>query len=55
MPGIVVMPSYLEASFDAIFERYGSLEKYFSEEFGLSERDLEALRDKYTEKSTTPE
>ena len=55
MPGIVVMPSYLEASFDAIFERYGSLEKYYLEEFGLSERDLEELRDKYTEKSTTPE
>ena len=55
MPGIVVMPSYLEASFDAIFERYGSLEKYFLDEFGLSQTDLEKLKDKYTEKSTTPE
>lgn len=49
MPGLVIMPKYLDASFNAIFTRYGSLENYFLEEFGMDEAALTAFRNRYTE------
>lgn len=49
MPGLVIMPKYLDASFNAIFTKYGSLEKYFLEEFGMDQEAMEAFRAKYTE------
>lgn len=49
MPGLVIMPKYLDASFNAIFTKYGSLEKYYLEEFGLDAKALQDLKDKYTE------
>lgn len=49
MPGLVIMPKYLDASFNAIFTRYGSLENYFLEEFGMDANAIQALKDKYTE------
>lgn len=49
MPGIVIMPSFLEAAFKAINEKYPSLEAYFEAEFGLDHEGLESLRAMYTE------
>ena len=50
MPGLVIMPKYLDASFNAIFTKYGSLENYFLEEFGMDEKAIQDLRDRYTVK-----
>ena len=44
------MPKYLDASFNAIFTKYGSLENYFLEEFGMDEKAIQDLRDRYTVK-----
>lgn len=49
MPGLVIMPKYLDASFNAIFTKYGSLENYFLEEFGMDQAAMEAFKAKYTE------
>lgn len=49
IPGLVVMPTYLKAAFDAILERYGSYEAYFEKEYGLDEAAIQALRERYTE------
>ena len=48
MPGLVIMPKYLDASFNAIFTRYGSLENYFLEEFGMDQEAIQKLKDRYT-------
>ena len=50
MPGLVIMPKYLDASFNAIFTKYGSLENYFLEEFGMDEKAIQDLRGRYTVK-----
>lgn len=42
-----VLPKFINASLDAIIERYGSWEEYFDSEFGLDREGLNALRDKY--------
>ncbi len=39
----------LDASIDAINERYGSFEKYLFEEYQLDTKQLQQIRDKYTE------
>lgn len=49
MPGIVVMPLFLESAFNVIFEKYGTLENYFELEFGLNEEKISQLRAMYTE------
>ena len=49
LPGIVIMPMFLEATFKVIEDRYETLENYFEKEFGLDEAGLIALRLKYTE------
>lgn len=49
VPGLVVMPCYLETSLNAILEKYGTFEKYFEAEYGLDEEKLKAFREKYTE------
>lgn len=50
IPGLVIMPKYLDASFNAIFTKYGSLENYFLEEFGMDADALDKFRARYTEK-----
>ncbi|HEY4538127.1 MAG TPA: tyrosine-protein phosphatase [Erysipelothrix sp.] len=47
--GLVIMPSYLQAAFDAIIDKYGDFETYYLQEFGLTEEKILDLRDKYTE------
>ena len=47
--GLGVLPKFANAALDAIFEKYETAEEYFKEEFGLDERRLKALRDKYLE------
>ena len=49
MPGLVIMPDYLDASFNEIFTRYGSLEAYFIAEFNVCAEDIKNFKDKYTE------
>ena len=49
MPGLVIMPTFLESAFDAIYKRYGTIEAYLDAEFGLDEDKINALRLKYTE------
>ena len=44
-----VRPNYLEASFHAIIEKYGSTEQYLQTAIGLEEQDLAKLRDLYLE------
>ena len=49
LPGIIIKPSFLEASFDAIIGTYGSFDEYFLQEFGLDEEKRAVLIDKFTE------
>ena len=49
VPGLVIMPRYLEAAFEEIIAQYGDFETYFFEEFSISKADIVALRKKYTE------
>lgn len=49
VPGLVVMPEYIETALDAILEKYGTYEKYFEEEYGMTQEILDTLRDRYTE------
>lgn len=48
LSGLVVMPQYLEASFEAIEEKYGSFDRYFEEEFGMESSDRKRLKKMYT-------
>ena len=48
LSGLVVMPQYLEASFEAIEEKYGSFDRYFEEEFGMESSDRKQLKKMYT-------
>lgn len=49
MPGIVIMPSFLQAAYESIIEKYNSMSAYFEAEFGLNESKLMELRLMYTE------
>lgn len=49
LSGLVVMPQYLEASFEAIIKRYGDFDRYFEEEYALSKEDRERLKAFYLE------
>jgi protein-tyrosine phosphatase len=40
-----VKPEYLEASFDEMQKRYGTIEKYFAEGLGIDAAGQKALRD----------
>jgi protein-tyrosine phosphatase len=42
-----VKEEYLDAAFDEMEQRYGSIEKYFSEGLGISEHDQQALKKMY--------
>jgi hypothetical protein len=42
-----VKPEYLEASFDEMQKRYGTIENYFSEGLGIDAAGQRALRDLY--------
>ncbi len=42
-----VSSTYLESALESAIERYGSMEVYFQKEFGLGEKELAVLRDKY--------
>ncbi|MCG6867951.1 MAG: tyrosine-protein phosphatase [Gammaproteobacteria bacterium] len=42
-----VKPEYLEASFDEMRQRYGTIEKYFSEGLGIDAAGQQALRDRF--------
>jgi protein-tyrosine phosphatase len=45
-----VKREYLEASFDEVQKRYGSMERYFAEGMGIDAAGQKALRDLYLEK-----
>lgn len=49
-PLLVVKEFLLDTALDAMVTKYGTLENYFLEEYGLDSVELERLRDKYTEK-----
>lgn len=49
MPGIVIMPSFLEAAHQAILKKYGTMDAYFKAEFDLSEDKVAQLKARYTE------
>jgi len=42
-----VKPEYLQASFDEMHQRYGTIEKYFSEGLGIDIAGQQALRDRF--------
>ncbi len=48
-PLFIVDKELLDAAFEAILERYGSVEEYLFSEFSLGEKELAQLREKYTE------
>ncbi len=48
-PLFIVDKQLLDAAFEAILEKYGSVEKYLLEEFSLGKKELEELRQLYTE------
>lgn len=48
-PLFIVDKAYLDAAKDAIMKKYGSFEKYLSEEYGLTDDDVFEIRAKYTE------
>ena len=45
-----VKPEYLEASFDEMNPRYGTIEKYFSEGLGIDTASQATLRDLFLRK-----
>ncbi len=49
LAGLVVMPQYLEASFSIILEKYGDFDRYFEEEFDLTQEDRGRLKFLYLE------
>lgn len=49
MPEFIVTPSYLQAAFNEMLEKYGSYEKYLEEEFALDKDSLQEFRNRYTE------
>ena len=40
-----VRPEYLQAAFDAVDEQYGSFEAYLTDSLGLTQEEIDALRD----------
>ena len=48
-PLFIVHEKLLERSYDAIQEKYGSMENYLYQEFGLTEETINELRDYYLE------
>jgi hypothetical protein len=44
-----VHPDYLNAMFDLLIERHGSVENYLGDALGLRERMIEQLRDQLLE------
>ena len=42
-----VKKEYLDAAFDEVEKKYGTIEKYFSEGLGIDSAQQEALRDLY--------
>jgi protein-tyrosine phosphatase len=51
MPVVGVQREYLEASFDEMLTRFGSLEGYFADGLGIDEDDRHALTDVFVERS----
>ncbi|PZF70918.1 tyrosine-protein phosphatase [Taibaiella soli] len=43
--------NYLQATFDAITKKYGSVDKFMSEELGMNAANIQKLRDKYLQKA----
>ncbi len=48
-PLFVVHESLLQTAFNAITDKYGSLEEYFLQEFGIDAAELARIREEYTE------
>ncbi|CAM4140849.1 tyrosine-protein phosphatase [Erysipelothrix inopinata] len=48
IPGLIIRPSYLQASFDEIRRVYGTFDHYFEEEFGLTREKRDQLKEMYT-------
>lgn len=46
-PLVEVKESYLKSAFEAIDNKYGSMEKFLEAEYGFDEEKLEAIRNKY--------
>lgn len=44
-----VLPRFINASLEAIESRYGSCENYLEKEYGLDQKRLNALRERYLE------
>lgn len=49
LPGLIIKPSFLVTSFNAIIDAYGSFDEYFLREFDLDVDKRKFLMDKYTE------
>jgi len=47
VPVLTVMPEYLDAAFDEVRRRFGSIEGYFGAGLGLDDRVQQALRERF--------
>ena len=46
---VSVLPEYLQRAFDAIKDEYGSVHRYLNDGLGVSDKDMEKLRDRFLE------
>lgn len=46
---VSVLPKYLKRAFDAIKDEYGSVHRYLNDGLGVSDKDMEKLRDRFLE------
>lgn len=51
----ILQPDYIDASYDAAVQQYGSLDRYLEEGLGLNDRKIGELRDRLTVPQTKPE
>lgn len=49
MPTIVTREAYIRGAVQEIFKRYPSVEEFFVAEYGITQKDIIAMREKYTE------
>ena len=50
----VLQGSYIDATYDEVLRRYGTIEDYFRDGLGLTDREIERLREELLEPVSSP-
>ena len=50
----ILQGSYIDATYDEVLRRYGTFEDYFREGLGLSDQEIERLREELLEPVSSP-